>query len=48
MEKYTQFREGKKEKGSIFKLTFSLSVQRDIRAAEPSPLGSLLPNMVAI
>lgn len=41
MGKYTQIREGAMETGSIFKLTLTLSVQRDIRTVKPSLLGSL-------
>lgn len=41
MDTYTQIREGEMERGSIFKLTLTLSVQRDIKAVKPSPSGSL-------
>lgn len=49
MEKCTQFAQGRLERGSISKLTLTLSVQRDIRLRSIGvSILSLLFNMVAI
>lgn len=49
MEKYTQFGQGSMESGSIFKLTLTLSVQRDIRLRSIGvSILSWLFNMAAI